>query len=335
MNMTWKLRHKILGALLINFAIISLIFTTVQIPFQERRTQTVVNKVKVLLHRTIKRDEAAYANLIFERNLRSLNLKIDSLLKIDGLLTVGFFDETGKLLASGGNPVLKQNLPQHLVETLRNRARIWIAEGQGQKTIHYVQEIRGFGERIGFIRFYYTLLDIEQEQRLSFVIFGSLLGSIFLIMVLLLSWFLSRSIILPIVHLRRGMRQVQSGELGHQVRIPGNDEISDLAQAFNHMSESLASSYHQIEQQNTELKVAREQLEKYARELEQKNAIIASTAHAYSRFFPHEFLEHLSKPSIVEVELGNSVQREMCILFSDLRSFTSLSETMTPEENFR
>ena len=35
------------------------------------------------------------------------------------------------------------------------------------------------------------------------------------------------------------------------------------------------------------------------------------------------------------MKLGDQVQKEMSILFSDIRSFTTLSESMTPEENFR
>ncbi|OQY29562.1 MAG: hypothetical protein B6244_03390 [Candidatus Cloacimonetes bacterium 4572_55] len=55
---------------------------------------------------------------------------------------------------------------------------------------------------------------------------------------------------------------------------------------------------------------------------------------ASSRFVPSEFLKFLQKESLVEVKLGDQVQREMTILFSDIRSFTTLSESMTPEENF-
>ncbi|MCB1321674.1 MAG: adenylate/guanylate cyclase domain-containing protein, partial [Leptospiraceae bacterium] len=55
---------------------------------------------------------------------------------------------------------------------------------------------------------------------------------------------------------------------------------------------------------------------------------------ASMRFVPMEFLRILKKESIVDVELGNQVQKEMCVLFSDIRSFTTLSESMTPPENF-
>jgi class 3 adenylate cyclase len=55
---------------------------------------------------------------------------------------------------------------------------------------------------------------------------------------------------------------------------------------------------------------------------------------AFSRFVPREFLTCLSKKSIVEVSLGDQVQADMAIMFADIRSFTSLSEKMTPKENF-
>ncbi len=55
---------------------------------------------------------------------------------------------------------------------------------------------------------------------------------------------------------------------------------------------------------------------------------------AYGRFVPHEILRFLEKESIEDVRLGDQVQREMTILFSDIRSFTALSEDMTPQENF-
>ncbi len=50
---------------------------------------------------------------------------------------------------------------------------------------------------------------------------------------------------------------------------------------------------------------------------------------AASRFIPHGFLAFLQKPNIVDVKLGDQVQRNMAILVSDIRSFTTLSEKMT------
>lgn len=55
---------------------------------------------------------------------------------------------------------------------------------------------------------------------------------------------------------------------------------------------------------------------------------------AVERFVPEQFLNLLEKRSIADVQLGDQVEREMTVMFADIRDFTSLSEKMTPAENF-
>jgi len=55
---------------------------------------------------------------------------------------------------------------------------------------------------------------------------------------------------------------------------------------------------------------------------------------AYQRFVPKQLLKNLRKDSILDVNLGDQVNMEMSIMFSDIRSFTSISEKMSPKENF-
>ncbi|MEA5496794.1 adenylate/guanylate cyclase domain-containing protein [Limnoraphis robusta BA-68 BA1] len=57
--------------------------------------------------------------------------------------------------------------------------------------------------------------------------------------------------------------------------------------------------------------------------------------YAAERFVPHQFLTFLGYESIVDVQIGDAVQQEMSILFSDIRSFTQLSEQMNPVDNFK
>ena len=57
-------------------------------------------------------------------------------------------------------------------------------------------------------------------------------------------------------------------------------------------------------------------------------------ATSLARFVPKEFLGLLGKESIEHVSLGDQIELEMTVLFSDIRAFSTLSESMTPAENF-
>ncbi|OHC66893.1 MAG: hypothetical protein A2040_19125 [Rhodocyclales bacterium GWA2_65_19] len=61
---------------------------------------------------------------------------------------------------------------------------------------------------------------------------------------------------------------------------------------------------------------------------------LSTTTDAYSRFVPREFLNLLGIEDIRKVTVGQQIERKMTILFSDIRDFTSLSESMSPQENF-
>lgn len=61
---------------------------------------------------------------------------------------------------------------------------------------------------------------------------------------------------------------------------------------------------------------------------------LSETELAYSRFVPRQFLHLLGVKDIRAVQLGQQVEQSMTILFSDIRDFTSLSESMSPQENF-
>lgn len=55
---------------------------------------------------------------------------------------------------------------------------------------------------------------------------------------------------------------------------------------------------------------------------------------ATGKFVPYEFIRALGKESITEVQLGDHVEREVTVLFSDIRDYTSIVENMSPEDTF-
>ncbi|WP_242203562.1 tetratricopeptide repeat protein [Aestuariivivens insulae] len=56
---------------------------------------------------------------------------------------------------------------------------------------------------------------------------------------------------------------------------------------------------------------------------------------ATSKFVPSEFLKSVGREAITEVTLGDHIQKEVTVLFTDVRDYTTLAESMTPEQNFK
>jgi len=55
---------------------------------------------------------------------------------------------------------------------------------------------------------------------------------------------------------------------------------------------------------------------------------------AMSKFVPMAFIRAIGREAITEVELGDQVEKEVTVLFTDIRDFTSISEKMAPSDNF-
>lgn len=95
-----------------------------------------------------------------------------------------------------------------------------------------------------------------------------------------------------------------------------------------HNTNGLLLYYQGFVEDITERKLAEAERIKFTNQLYQLNK-------ANERFVPRQFLQLLNKESIIDVQLGDQVQLHMSVLFADIRNFTTLSEKMTPEENFR
>jgi class 3 adenylate cyclase len=156
------------------------------------------------------------------------------------------------------------------------------------------------------------LLEVTRDgnlfSELQANLLSGLLESLLLAMVALslVSWFSTWWLLTSISSLRHGAARVREGDYSVQVDIQSRDEIEDLGKAFNQMTDRIS-----------------EQVQTVSR-LNQANA----------KFVPSEVLSFLGKDSILDIRLGDQVQKEMTVLFSDIRSFTALSERMDPAENF-
>jgi class 3 adenylate cyclase len=142
----------------------------------------------------------------------------------------------------------------------------------------------------------------------SFVMFIGIYGSIFIVFVYILFFvkWATQDIVHPVKELLENMKSTGRGELNHFGIVRTNDEIGELTEEYNDMTQKLGEYIHNI----------------------------SRMTETYSRFVPRQFLDFLGKKSYVDISLGDQVQKEMTVMFSDIRSFTEISEQMTPKENF-
>ncbi len=75
--------------------------------------------------------------------------------------------------------------------------------------------------------------------------------------------------------------------------------------------------------------------EKNIREVREREEAILRIHEVTKKFVPNEFIRSLGKETLTDVKLGDQVEKIVTVLFTDIRDFTTLSEKMTPDENFR
>ena len=90
---------------------------------------------------------------------------------------------------------------------------------------------------------------------------------------------------------------------------------------------------HDLEHSLVELKRSYEELKKTRVELAETRAMTLMTR-IFEKFVPKQFLSRIAKDGLENIKLGTVELDTITILFSDIRSFTKLAESMPPENVF-
>jgi class 3 adenylate cyclase len=134
-----------------------------------------------------------------------------------------------------------------------------------------------------------------------------LLCGLALAIALLVGLLLARRLTQPILALNQAVQNITQGDWHQRVELHRTDELGELAEAINTMAAQIQQSFEHMEAQRN----------------------------AFSRFFPPEYLRFLNKESVIEVQLGDYVSKDMVVMFSDIRGFTSLAEKMRARGTFK
>lgn len=118
---------------------------------------------------------------------------------------------------------------------------------------------------------------------------------------------LQKHLLDPLLNLRGEAGAISEGDLEQAIaNTDRRDEIGHLARSFAAMRDAVRGRIQDLKETNVSIE----------------------------RFVPQAFLAMIGKPSIVTVSLGDNKRQEMTVLFSDIRNFTTISEKLTPDENF-
>lgn len=142
----------------------------------------------------------------------------------------------------------------------------------------------------------------------AYMMFLGIGTSIFISLIYIITFvrWTTLDIVFPVKELLGNMQKTGEGKNANYSIVRTNDEIGELAEGFNIMSQRIKNYIDHISEINN----------------------------SYYRFVPKQFLDFLDKKSITDIHLGDQIQKEMTVMFSDIRSFTEMSELMSPRENF-
>lgn len=153
--------------------------------------------------------------------------------------------------------------------------------------------------------------DVDRIIRESAVILiGALTISVFLLL------YFSGQLTRPIAAIVAGMRDIiVSADMSARVPVQFDDETGELAHTFNIMIAELDKAYTQIKSYA------------YQAVLAQKKE--AKIRNIFQKYVPQDLIDRFfQNPESMLV----GENRELSVLFSDIRSFTSISEAMKPDE---
>ncbi|HNM04252.1 MAG TPA: adenylate/guanylate cyclase domain-containing protein [Leptospiraceae bacterium] len=241
-------------------------------------------------------------------NEKENSIKGDFSLHQDKMSYSIWFTKKGDLDLTPGQPLINSNL--NSIKEQMKTGKVFTSESFLRDAYGSFLVIRApikdrTGKTVGF-----TEANISEKQVIHFQ--ESVRGVAFFVFIIVFIVSLAVSMMLsvyftkPIQILTESTVQLAKGDLNYRISMRSKDELGRLADSFNSMASSIESSANMILQTNI----------------------------AYRRFVPEEFLHFLNKDNIIDVGLGEYIQKKMTVLFCDIRDFTSLSEKMTPKENF-
>lgn len=149
-----------------------------------------------------------------------------------------------------------------------------------------------------YVRLFLNVNDVNNNQYLWL--------ALIIISYLLLLFISFKFACKPLKKIQDATRRLSNGRVASDIQIGGNKQFSEIGNYLNKINENFKEKENLIKKTNLE----------------------------YEKYIPKQFLKFLGKNSILELELGNQVQKEITTMFVDVHHTSSISTTLSLEENF-
>ena len=178
---------------------------------------------------------------------------------------------------------------------------------RGERVIEVASDVLGLSQqKLGTLRIGISLRRVDIAVR-NAVNKALMVGFIGLNIGLVCAYILAHRLSDPVRRLQMSVAKIANGDLQHRAAIYHRvDEIGALAISVNEMSRALQISFSKLQK----------------------------TLESFERFVPDKFVSVISPQGIENIAVGMAAMRKMTILFCDIRSYTAMSEAMTPMEIF-
>ncbi len=224
--MTLTLRHKtVLGILLVEAVLLALLIwigSTLLVSAAARELTQRAQTTAQLLSGSSK-------NALLAFDLAELRQQASEALRQSDVIYVRIVDNGGRILVETGDA-------SALARTFRTDPDY---AGVNDGVLDTATPVVVDGTPYGRIELGFSVAKIAAARR-DILFQGLLIGVVLLAVSALLAQLHGNYLMRAVNHLKQGAAAVAAGELGHQIPAPGNDELSEVAQAFNSMSRRLA-----------------------------------------------------------------------------------------------
>ncbi len=247
-----NLPFKINATTIITVLLVAIICIILQYPIEQSRFQGQSARIELLLDTVFKQKRDDLANELFAKQTRALQSSLDEIqAAIEDVTLVCLYPlPDGERLCAG-----EPNQHRISFETISDDGRHHFEELSlnNQWTGVYLNDIEVIGDKLGYIVIYYNFENILRENTRILLYFGLVTLTASIVILLLLNFYLFRSIIKPLSTLRNAMRRVESGLLGATIDLARNDEIGEIGKAFNDMSGKLLQTQSELQEHKDHL----------------------------------------------------------------------------------